>query len=821
MSHQQSNKEKAGRISDNDVPLNQERSDGQNGEFEIRPEELLKVVWRRKFGIALAVVLSLAASLFHYGMQTPQYRAVAVMMISDAEDPTDLFASVIGSGALSDNKAVKKDVELLKSMPISEMTVRALYKSPRRDSLEFLGKRRYVPPVSRVASPVLSLFRGRGAAKKEDADELFRRDALKLNRRIRVETVRETNVLKVSVSSPFPDEAAYLSNTLCRVYKEADILRNSEKYAQANGFIADMLSDQQRKVTQADDALSNYMEANEIYEVSGNTQQLLEKLVEADAKQKSLQAEKNIARNNLGFLDKKLSEAERSLGSKIAKNVNDQLGAIQDEIRSNESAYIALMREKGPEADAVKAQKQELDIVKTRYEQLSRSKIAGEIRYAGQAKKYSFDLIAEKLQIERKLNELDFSAREFNRLTQYYETLLSRLPEKQQDYAKLMRDREVVSKTYLFLKEKLDETRILQGSEVGGVAVIGSAFTPFTPESPDLKKNVLAGLVLGVMLAAVYAYTTELADDTIKEEAFFRGIGLNTLSYIPLVMGEGNGTSQAGSSLLGRLRSGGAIRELRAKLLASANRKGKDATAAADKAPMPKITDSLASAFAESFRKLRNSLDYSRVDNPVKSILVSGTAMSEGKSTVCANLGMAYALVGRKTLIIDCDLRRASQHRKFATRRSPGLTDYLFSEKSTIDDNFFQATHMENLFLLTAGQKVPNPNEMLGSARMTEMLRELHGRFDRILLDCPPFFLSDAAQLAQSADGILLAGRLRHTGRRPLKELMADPFLMSKILGVAVIASVDSMQYAYGYGKYGYGKYGYGHYSYESDSDDA
>ncbi len=822
MSHHQSNQEKAGRMNDNDVPLNQERSDGQNGEFEITPEELLKVVWRRKFGIALAVILALAASLLFYGMQTPQYRAVAVMMISDAEDPTDLFASVVGSGALSDNKAVKKDVELLKSMPISEMTVRALKSSPRRDSLEFFGNRRYISPVSGLVNPLFSLFSWPVSQKKQDADELFRRQALKLNRRIRVETVRETNVLKISVSSPFPDEAAYLSNTLCRVYREADILRNSEKYAQANQFIADMLSDQQRKVTQADDALSNYMEANEIYEVSGNTEQLLEKLVEADAKYKSLLAEYNIAQNNLGFLDKKLSEAERSLGSQIAKNVNNQLGAIQDEIRSNESAYIALMREKGPDADAVKAQKQELDIVKTRYEQLSRSKIAGEIRYAGQAKKYSFDLIAEKLQIERKLNELNFSAREFSRLTQYYENLLSRLPEKQQDYAKLMRDREVVSKTYLFLKEKLDETRILQGSEVGGVAVIGSAFTPFEPESPDLKKNILAGLVLGFMFAAVYAYTTELADDTIKEEAFFRGIGLNTLSYIPLVMGEGEGTPKAGGSLLGRLRSGDATKALREKLLATGiGGKGKGSAPAADKAPMPKITDSLASAFAESFRKLRNSLDYSRVDNPVKSILVSGTAMSEGKSTVCANLGMAYALVGRKTLIIDCDLRRASQHRKFATRRSPGLTDYLFSEKSTIDDGFFQATHMENLFLLSAGQKVPNPNEMLGSARMTEMLRELHGRFDRILLDCPPFFLSDAAQLAQSVDGILLAGRLRHTGRRPLKELMADPFLMSKILGVAVIASVDSMQYAYGYGKYGYGKYGCGQYSYESDGDDA
>jgi capsular exopolysaccharide synthesis family protein len=814
MTHNGNNQDNNGRMSENDSPSNLRKGFEPSGEAEISIEEIFKIIRRRRFGIVFAVVACLTLSLIYFGMQTPEYRAVSVMMISDAEDPTDLFASVIGTQTLSDNKAVKKDVELLKSMPIAELTIRELMRSSRRDSLEFFGQRRYFSPIASLVKPLVTLFSWQPQLEKNDPDEVFRREALKLNRRIRVETVRETNVLKVSVSSPFSDESAFLTNTLCRVYKEADILRNSEKYAQANDFIADMLSDQQQKVTQADNALSDYMEANEIYEVSGNTEQLLEKLVEADAKYKSLLAEYNIAQNNLGFLDKKLSEAERSLGSRIARNVNDQLGAIQDEIRSSESAYIALMREKGPDADAVKAQKQELDIVKTRYEQLSRSKIAGEIRYAGQAKKYSFDLIAEKLQIERKLNELNFSAREFSRLTQYYENLLSRLPEKQQDYAKLQRDREVVSKTYLFLKEKLDETRILQGSEVGGVMVVGSAFRPFKPESPDLKKNILVGLVLGGLFAFVYAYGAEIVDDTVKDESFFRDVGLTMLSVVPLVTRDSNNGASDGESLLNRIRYN-TSRTFREKLLAAGiSRKGRGGGSPPDEVPMPKITDSLASPFAESFRKLRNSLDYSRIENPLQSILVSGTAMSEGKSTVCANLGMAFALVGKKTLIIDCDLRRASQHNKFNCKRAPGLTDYLFSQHHVIDENFFQPTHMDNLFLLSAGQKVPNPNELLGSGKMLDLIKALHGQFDKVLLDCPPLFLSDAAQLARSVDGILLVARLQHTGRKPLQDFMDDQFLRPKTLGIAVIASRDSE-------RYGYGKYGYAEYSYGLDEDNA
>ncbi|MCF8384057.1 MAG: polysaccharide biosynthesis tyrosine autokinase [Chlorobium sp.] len=801
-------------MSEKDSPQNQQTGYEQPRDSEISLAEIFKIIRRRQYGIVAVIALFLVLSLLYYGLQTPEYHAVSVMMINDTEDPGDLLAKVIGPGTLSNNKTVKKDVELLQSMPIAELTVRELYRSGRRDSLEFFGKRPYYSPIASLVKSLFSLNMGRKPQLQGDADETFRRYALKLNGRIRVDVMRETNVLKVSVVSPFPDEAAFLTNTLCRVYKEADIVRNSEKYAQANRFIADMLREQQKKVAEADNLLSGYMEANEIYEFTGNTQQLLDKLIEADAKQNGIMAEYNIASNSLSFLNKKLSEADRSLGSRITKNVNTQLGSIQDEIRSLESAYIRLMQQKGPDNAEVVSKRKQLDVVKTRYEQLSRSKIAGEIRYAGQAQKYSFDMVAEKLQIERKLNELSFSSREFSRLKQYYETLLSTLPKKQQEFAKLQRDREVVSKTYLFLKEKLDETRILEGSEVGGVAIVGSAFRPFTPEKPSLQKNLLMGLVLGGLFAMAYAYGAELVDDTVKEESFFRDIGLTMLSVIPLVSTESKSAPVKGESRLNRILYN-TNRAFREKLLAAGiSREKRPGAQPVAEVPMPKITDNLTSAFAESFRMLRNALDYSRIENPLQSILISGTAMSEGKSTVCANLGMAYALIGKKTIIIDCDLRRASQHKKLNCKRAHGLTDYLFSQQHEINEDFFQPTHLDNLFVLSAGQKVPNPNELLGSPKMLELLAELRGRFDKVLIDCPPLFLSDAAQLARSVEGIVLASRLRHTSRRPLEDFVTDQYLRPQTLGVAVIASRDSERY--GYGKYGYGKYGYGHYEDES-----
>jgi hypothetical protein len=118
--------------------------------------------------------------------------------------------------------------------------------------------------------------------------------------------------------------------------------------------------------------------------------------------------------------------------------------------------------------------------------------------------------------------------------------------------------------------------------------------------------------------------------------------------------------------------------------------------------------------------------------------------------------------------------------------------------------------------MLSAGKRLKNCNELLGSAKMQALIEELEQKFDKVLFDSPPLFLSDAAQLARSVDGILLAARLQFTSRRPLRDFTTDHYLRPLMLGVAVIESSDQglFGYGYGYGKYGYGKYGYGKYGY-------
>ncbi|MEI8186664.1 MAG: polysaccharide biosynthesis tyrosine autokinase [Chlorobiaceae bacterium] len=791
----------------------------KNSANNLTIEMLLKIVQRRKYGMIAIFFVSMAGAFIYHLAQIPEYYAESIIIINSSKDSSNFTDAVVGPSKDAENISTKKDVELISSMPMAELTVKELHKLKGKKALEIFGERTYSTPIASLLNeltPIASLLNelkesisievlsaSQKPSKRTDPDEIIRHQAFNLISRLNIEPIRDTNILKVAVASPFPDEAALLTNTLCRVYKEVDVRRNSEKYAQANKFISDMLQEQQSKVNEADSELSQYMTQHAIYEGSGNTQQLLSSLTEAEAKYKEALSEYNIAKNGLNYLEHKLSDTDKAVSLHITQNVNTQLGTIMDEIRTRENGYVQLLREKGADDPEVKTKRQELEVVKTRYDLLSRSKIAGEIGYAGQAQKYSYDLASEKLKVEKKLNELNFSATEFNRLKKYYENQLSLLPKKQQNYTARQRDKDVIGKTYVALKEKLDQTRVLIGSEVGGISINGAAIPPFFPDKPNLARNILMGTILGGFFAACYAFGMETIDDTIKDEELFTAIGFSTLSVIPFIETDVKVGLSYNRFKLVQLPVNKTSDK---KALTDGSSCGvNEGFTAIDNITMPLLTDNLTSAFTESFRMLRTSLDYYALYNPLKSILISGTAMSEGKSTVCTNLGLAYALIGKKTLIIDCDLRRASQHNRLNCLNEPGLTDYLTSEHESLDNVMIQSTHIHNLFLLSSGKKVKSPNELLASEKMQHLIEELKDQFDMVLIDSPPLFLSDAAQIMPSVEGILLASRLKYTNSKPILELVDVEMVRSRVLGVVLISSRDLTKY--GYGKYGYAKY--------------
>lgn len=204
------------------------------------------------------------------------------------------------------------------------------------------------------------------------------------------------------------------------------------------------------------------------------------------------------------------------------------------------------------------------------------------------------------------------------------------------------------------------------------------------------------------------------------------------------------------------------------------------------------------SPVSEAYRTLRTNIQFSSLDKPLRTLLVTSSSPNEGKSTTLGNLAVTFAQAGYRVILVDCDLRRPSLHEVFRIENSAGLTSLI------IDDNpasgLARETSVPNLRVIPAGPLPPNPSELLGSQRMDKVIEVLKSEADFVLFDCPPILaVTDAAVLARKVDGVLLvvsAGKTKreHAARA---KLLLDK-VNANILGVALNnAEFDSALYKY------------------------
>jgi non-specific protein-tyrosine kinase len=191
------------------------------------------------------------------------------------------------------------------------------------------------------------------------------------------------------------------------------------------------------------------------------------------------------------------------------------------------------------------------------------------------------------------------------------------------------------------------------------------------------------------------------------------------------------------------------------------------------------------SPVSEAYRTLRTNLSFYSLDDPIRSLVVTSPAADEGKNIMIANLAVTMAQSGRRTLLVDCDLRRPSLHDLFELQNEPGLTNQILGE---IDDVPLQKTAVENLWLLASGPIPPNPADMLGTKRIDELIAKLVDQYDIVLFDAPPVTaVTDAAILGVRVNGVLLvinAGKTRRDQAERAKELLEKANV--RVIGAAL-----------------------------------
>ena len=300
---------------------------------------------------------------------------------------------------------------------------------------------------------------------------------------------------------------------------------------------------------------------------------------------------------------------------------------------------------------------------------------------------------------------------------------------------------------------------------VNTLQVVEPAEAPRSPSGPNKRATIVLAAVIGLALALAAAYLLEYLDDTLKSPDDVRkATELTTLGAVPAV-------------------------------------KGLDANA-----PLPMQVEGQ-SAAAEAYRVLRTNLQFVGVGKPLRTLMITSPEPSEGKSTTAGNLAAALAHAGKQVILVDADLHRPLQHRLFALPNNQGLTTALLDGDAGLA-NLLQATAIPGLSVLTTGPLPPNPAELLGSARMHELIDALAARCDMLIFDTPPVMaLADAAVLGSQVDGVLMVLAAGQTRREMAHRAVAALQQANARVVGALLNRVPTN--AGGYYYYYYRSYGY------------
>jgi len=577
--------------------------------------------------------------------------------------------------------------------------------------------------------------------------------------RLKVTRPPNTYLLLISYRSPDPNLASDAANAIANSYLAHTYNIRIRSSASLSSFMEKQLDELKAKMEKSGLALAQFEKDLDVINPEEKTNILSSRLLQLNTEYTAAQAErvrKEAAWN--GMKSGSLEAAQvSSQGEELAK-LNETLNQARQRFALVKSTYGSTHPEYRKAAS-------ELAEVERQFES-TRSNIAERIAVEYREAQNREQML-QKTVAQTKAEWDQINSRSF-------------------EYQQLKREADADKTLYDELIRKIRESDINAGFQNNNIRIADVARPPLSPVFPSLKLNLMLAFLFSTLLAIGAALLQDALDTTLRDpKEASRFLGVDVIGTMP------------DDRLAAQLPRSAAAAEAGA-IVPKAPQGGKG-----------KSYYRSTSDFEESVRTIRNTILLSDFEGRLRSLVLTSASPSEGKTTIAAHLAIANADRGKRTLLVDGDLRRPSLHTKFGLTPREGLSNVLTGE-SLWQNVVVPIEGRPNLSILPAGPGSHRAADLIGP-RLAPLLDEFAREYDLVILDAPPLLgFAECLQMATAADGVLIISRAGETKRRAVAEVISVLHrLRANIIGV-VMNQVSQNTSADGYSYYGY--YRYGHY---------
>ncbi len=623
-------------------------------------------------------------------------------------------------------------------------------------------------------------------------------------------TDQQQGLIHIRVSSQHPKEAAVIANAYAKQYRLYSQEMAREGVTAARKFLEEQLEKRKDSIRSVENEWEQFARSNSLVTEGTDGQNVAQQYVEIQSRRDALEFQLEQEKRTLSVLEEKLQKAKPNLRSSVLKeqevqSLRTQIQALEDQIAklkaSAEQYYINDSTLRGNESrvpelaeikrriEGFESRKVELteQLVEAAEEAGGTGGSTGGGTGGGTADGTGTSIgqvgtLKQRIQEQKTLVEqLKAQIQSLKERESEYQSRLSDIPQQSIRREQLNRRLSQSEEFYNEIAKELQRTVVTEESELGYVKVMQSAAVPTLPVSPNVKRNIILGLLLGLGMGMGLGFLRQSMDWQIYEPNDIQSKGYSLVGVIPK-MDQEIKKAFNGDDLIDVEG-----RNVSTRLFPLLN-------------PWSPIT--------ENYRLVRANLQFSAAkgqregEQSSQTIMVTSPEPGDGKTTTAVNLALTIALSGRKVLIIDADMRRPNMHKMLGIERGPGLAQVLAGNAGV--ETILKDEIIDGLHVLPAGVPDIPTTELLDSERMREFLASAEGLYDVVIIDTPPVLAAtDPVVVAPYCSAVLVVAAANKTDFRALSQVRSTLDAVGVDIGGIIFNRYDSTQagsYEYGYG---------------------